>query len=162
MAGNYKGRNRSNWRYAASKPQKYNYNRPSTRSKNIRHTTTLATGYSNVYTQYQQKIANYRVLCNQMRGPAKTTRPSKSTLNTFANWIDKGANVYTITPAQLNRWAGKNHKYYNKWNTIMACKNFLTYKWGKNTIKAITWTKSGSYLIACAPTYKGKPFCLPK
>jgi hypothetical protein len=162
MATNYKGQGRWNWRNAAQKPQNRGYNRPTNRGKTIGRTNTPATGYSNVYNQFQQKISSYRTLCNQMRGPAKVARPTQATLNTFANWINKGANIYTITPTQLNRWAGKHSKYYNKWNSVTVCKSFLTYKWGKNTIKAVTRTKNGYYMVACAPTYKGKPFNFPK
>jgi hypothetical protein len=164
MATNYKGRTGTNWRTTGRKTTpRATWTTGTTRRKSrTSRTSTPVAGYTTVYNQFQQKINSYRMLCNQTKGHAKTTRPTQTTLTTFANWIEKGANIYTITPAQLNRWAGKTSKYYNKWHTPTNCRNFLHYKFGKSTIKAVARTKTGSYMVACSPTYKGKPFNFPR
>ena len=164
MATNYKSRSGSNWRTAGHKttPRAKWTTGTTHRKTTTGRTSTPAAGYTTVYNRFQQKINSYRMLCNQTKGQAKTSRPTQTTLTTFANWIDKGASIYTITPTQLNRWAGKGSKYYNKWNTPTNCRNFLNYKFGKSTIKAVARTKTGSYMIACSPTYKGKPFNFPR
>ena len=164
MATTQKRRTSSTWRTAGHKttPRAKWSTSTTHRKTTTGRTTTPAAGYTGVYNRFQQKINSYRMLCNQTKGQAKITRPTQTTLNAFANWIDKGANICTVTPAQLNRWAGKSSKYYNKWNTPTTCRNFLNYKFGKSTIKAVARTKTGSYMIACSPTWKGKPFNFPR
>ncbi len=125
--------------------------------------TAVPSKYKTVYDTFNTKINSYRTLYNQTRGPAKYSRPTPATLNTFANWINKGAVVQTCTRAQLMRWARMAHKNFNPQScTTAACKNVLDAKFGKNTIKAVARTKSGSYMVATSPTWKGKTFNFPK
>ena len=119
-----------------------------------------ATGYSTSYRNCEQKIQSWRTVYNQTWGPAKFQRPSPTTLRTFTNWINKGANVYTVTPTQLNKWAGASSKNYD-WTKPTQCKSFLTKKYGKTTIKAVARSKNGSYMVACTPP-KGKQFNFPR
>ena len=67
-------------------------------------------GYKGCNTTFANKIQSFKTLMGQTKGPAKGGRPSPSTLNSFANWINKGAIVQTCTPAQLSRWAKSKNK----------------------------------------------------
>ena len=122
-------------------------------------TTMVPAPYRTVFNTFQCKINSYKTLYNQTRGPAKYTRPTPAILNTFANWINKGAVVQTVTRTQVAKWARNT-----KWNfspsnpNTTACKNVLATKFGKQTIKAVARTKSGSFMVATSPTWKGKPF----
>jgi hypothetical protein len=123
--------------------------------------TGFASGYTQVGGSFMQKINSFKTLINQAKGAA-SNRPSPTTLNTFANWVNKGANVFTVTTAQLNRWCGKNHAQAYNFSSPTGCKNFLSNKFGKSTIKAVAKGKSnGSWIVACAPTWKGRPFQIP-
>ncbi len=109
------------------------------------------------------KMNSYKMLYNQTMGPAKHQRPSPTTLNTFANWVGKGAVIQTVSAAQVNRWAKTTSKNFNtRTSTPNACKTVLCAKFGKTTIKAVARSKSGSFMVATAPTVKGKCFCFPK
>ena len=121
------------------------------------------TGYKSCCNTFATKIQSYKMLMNQTTGPAKCGRPTPATLNTFANWVNKGAVIQTVSTSQLSRWAKTANKNFNiKTPTSAACKNVLWAKFGKTAIKAVARTKSGSFMVACAPTVKGKRFCLPK
>lgn len=125
--------------------------------------TNFAPGYSNVAGSFQNKINSYKTLVSQAKGPASYGRPSTTTLNSFANWVNKGANIFTVSTAQLTRWCGKTkaQNQYNNFASINSCKNFLSTKFGRSTIKAVARTKSGSWMIAAAPIVKGRPFHMP-
>ena len=151
MATNYKGRTGTNW---CTGNKKTTYHTSTTPTK-------CATGYAGTFRMFEQKINSYKTLYNQTRGVAKFDRPTTATLNTFANWVGKGANVYTITTTQLNRWAGVTRTKYD-WTKPTSCRNFLYNKFGKTTIKAIAKSKNGQYMVACSPTFKGKPFMFPQ
>lgn len=142
---------------------KKSYGSKKTTGKTNRTGSSTAPGYAPVYNNIQCKINSFRAIANQTKGSAKYPRPSASTLNTFTNWVNKGANVYTVSNAQLTKWAGKTKavQNYNNWNTSTACKSFLASNFGKNAIKAVTKTKTGSWMIACTPA-KGKSFNWPK
>lgn len=140
-------------------------------SKNWGRTTKRQTTTSwNIPTQWKncsdtlvRKINSYRTLYNQTKGPARYDRPSPTTINSFANWIGKGANVHTVTTNQLSRWAKATHKNFNtRTPTPNACKTVLWAKFGRNTIKAVARTKSGSFMVATTPVVNGKPFFFPK
>lgn len=119
--------------------------------------------YKGVCDTFNWKINSFRTLYNQARGPAKYTRPTPATLNTFANWINKGNIIQTCTPNQVAKWARlKNVNFNPRTGTSTTCKNVLYKKFGKTTIKAVARTKTGSYMVVTPPMWKGKPFCFPK
>ncbi|MBU0719429.1 MAG: hypothetical protein KJ749_14370 [Planctomycetes bacterium] len=119
--------------------------------------------YKGVYDCFNWKISSYRTLWNQARGPAKYTRPTPATLNTFATWVDKGAMIQVCSRNQLAKWARTTKVNYNPQSaTTTTCRNVLNKKFGRNTIKAVARTKTGSYMVATTPTWKGKPFQFPK
>ncbi len=119
-------------------------------------TRKVAPGYSSVCNQFNQRIQSYKTLCAQMMGPARKTRPSASTLNTLAKWVEKGATIHKVSPAQIKRWTKVNSTF----KTTTPVKNALAKKFGKSTIKAVCQDKSGSFLVACGSS-KGKPFSFP-
>lgn len=125
--------------------------------------TTGGTGYKTVCSTCEQKINSYRTLWNQAKGPASTKSPTPSTLNTFCNWVNKGAVIQTCTAAQVSRWARSTNKSFNpKSPSPTACKNVLSAKFGKNAIKAVAWTKGGQFMVATTPTVNGKTFNFPR
>ncbi len=112
---------------------------------------------------FQSKIHSFKTLFNQTCGAAKKTRPSTAVLNSFANWINKGAIIQTCSKAQVAKWAKtKNKTFDTRTATTGSCKTILCAKFGKPTIKAVARTKSGSFLVATAPKLQGKTFCFPK
>lgn len=112
---------------------------------------------------FQSKIHSFKTLFNQTCGSAKRPRPTTAVLNTFANWINKGAIVQTCSNAQVGRWARDCKKNFNpRTVTPTTCRSILTTAFGKNTIKAVARTKTGSFMVATTPTWKGQPFCFPK
>ncbi|MEK6800244.1 MAG: hypothetical protein AABZ12_14895 [Planctomycetota bacterium] len=121
------------------------------------------TAYRTCCNSFEQKMNSYRTLCNQAKGPWNRNCPSPTTLNSFANWINKGAIIQCCTPAQVSRWARTTDKNFNARNSSpTACKTVLTAKFGKSTIKAVAKTRSGSFMVACSPTWKnGRSFCFP-
>ncbi len=143
-------------------------NKRNTRTTNQRSATTVAAktykkwapGYANFYQQYQQKLQSFKTLYSQTTGAAKFDRPSPTTLKTFTNWINKGANVYTISQTQLNKWAGTARNKYD-WTKPTQARNFLNQKFGKGAIKAFARTKNGAYMVACPTTFRGKTFNFP-
>lgn len=125
--------------------------------------TNVASGYKNICNNFEQKIDSFKTLCNQVKGPASAGRPTTSTLNSFCNWINKGAVIQCCTAAQVSRWARTANKNFNtKTATTASCKTVLAAKFGKSTIKAVAKTKTGSFMVATSPTCKGKKFCFPK
>ena len=138
--------------YAGKKPTGYK----TIKSGGSRGPTT-APGYNQIHSAFSYKIQSYRTLWDQTRGTASKTRPTPATLKTFANWIDKGAYVWRVTNSQINKWCHTNQTY----KTNSAVKKVLSNKFGKNTIKAVCCAKSGGYIVATAPTWKGKPFKFP-
>ncbi len=128
-----------------------------------KNVVNVPTSHKNVSKSFQGKIDSYKMLYKQTCGTAKHHRPSPTILNTFANWINKGAVVQTVTCSQVAKWAKADNKNFNTRNpTVASCKNVLTAKFGKSTIKCCARTKTGGFMIATTPTWKGKPFCFPK
>ncbi|MHC5109764.1 MAG: hypothetical protein ACYTHJ_07800 [Planctomycetota bacterium] len=118
--------------------------------------------YKNVNQCFQGKIDSFKTLYQQTCGSARYPRPKTSVLNSFANWINKGAVIQTVSCAQLAKWAKSNNANWNNSNpTTMACKNVLTKKFGKSPIKACARTKTGGFMVATSPTWKGKTFRFP-
>lgn len=123
----------------------------------------VAPSYRACSNTFQNKIHSFKTLFSQTCGAATKPRPSTAVLNTFANWINKGAIVQTCTNAQVTRWARSCKKNFNtRTGTPTTCRNILTTAFGKNTIKAVARTKTGSFMVATMPTWKGKPFSFPK
>lgn len=118
-----------------------------------------APGYSSIYNNFSQKLQSIKTLCNQATGPAKGKRPSPTTLTTFANWLNKGCNVCTLSNTQVQKWAYATGQNFSP-NSITNAKNVLWTKFGKNAIKAVTCDKNGGFLVACAPTVNGRPFII--
>jgi len=119
--------------------------------------------YRMVSDCFANKISSYKTLYNQTRGPARFPRPTPQILNTFSNLIDKGAIVQTCSTSQLSKWARMKQINFNSRNaSTTACKNVLNKKFGKTTIKAVARTKSGAFMVATSPTWKGKIFSFPK
>ena len=143
-----------------------NDNRKSNSRKSHRSTgggNTGASAYRCCCNTFEKKIDSYRTLCDQTRGPASAGRPSPTTLNSFANWINKGAVVQTVSKAQVSRWARTTNKSFNPHNpSPTACKNVLTAKFGRSAIKAVAKTKTGSFMVATTPTINGRSFCFPR
>ncbi len=122
-----------------------------------------ATGYVQYHNLFTGKINSFKTLYNQTWGPAKCPRPTATILDSFANWVNKGAIVHTVTCAQVAKWARTTNKNFNTRSaSVTGCKDVLWSKFGKTTIKAVARTKSGSFMVAAAPTWKGKPFCFPQ
>ncbi len=128
------------------------------RTSSSRKTTRCAPGYQSVFNNIDQKISSYRTLANQTCGSASYKRPSPTTLSSFANWVNKGAIVHCCSANQISRWC----KQQTPSNSPTAAKNALTKRFGSSTIKAVCCDKTGKYLIATSPTWKGKPFNFPK
>jgi len=137
------------------------------RSKNKR-TSNVAkggtSGYKNVCNTFQNKISSYRTLMDQTKGTAgKFPRPTPAVLNSFANWINKGAIVQVVSPTQVARWAKSTKYNFNAQSASpTSCKNVLCAKYGKTTIKAVCRSKTGKFIVATAPTLKGRAFCFPR
>ena len=123
----------------------------------------VSPNYRTCSTTFQSKIHSFKTLFNQTCGAAKRSRPTTAVLNTFANWINKGAIVQTCSSAQVSRWARDCKKNFNaRTVTPTTCRNILATAFGKTTIKAVARTKTGSFMVATTPTWKGQPFCFPK
>jgi len=121
-----------------------------------------APAYKHVGHTFQGKINSFKTLFRQTFGPAKFGRPTPSLLNSFGHWVDNGAIVQTCSAAQVARWARLKHKNFDTHRpTIAACKNVLSAKFGKSTIKAVARAKNGSFLVATAATAQGRPFFFP-
>lgn len=123
----------------------------------------VASGYSQYHNMFTGKISSFKTLYNQTWGTAKCPRPTTTILNSFVNWVNKGAIVHTVTCAQVAKWARTTNKTFNTRNaSVIGCKNVLCKKFGKTTIKAVARTKSGSFMVAASPTCKGKRFYFPQ
>ena len=156
MATSFKTRSGSNWRSGGSTSS--TGQRTTSRKTG---TTNCAPGYANVFNSFQTKVNSYRTLANQTRGTSSGPRPSPSTLKTFGSWIEKGANIQTVSSAQLKRWCGKSNAGKWNWNSPASTKNFLGAKFGKGCIKAVAKSKTGSFIVATAANWKGKNFSFP-
>jgi len=126
-------------------------------------TTSKSTGgnkqtYTKVCNTFQNKIASFKTLCNQAKATSgRFTRPKPATLNSFANWINKGAIIQTVSCAQIARWAkNANVNFNTKIASPSSCKSVLAKKFGKSNIKAVCRTSSGNFMVATSPTCKGR------
>lgn len=126
-------------------------------------TGTVPAAYRTVCNTFTHKIESFKTLVNQTQGPAKFGRPTPATLNTFANWINKGCIVQTCTPQQVARWARNTNCTFNPRNpSPTSCRNVLTAKFGRSAIKAVARTKNGQFMVCTSPTQNGRPFCFPR
>ncbi len=121
-------------------------------------TTGIARGYNQVCCTFESRYKYYRMLWDQTRGACRGTRPTPATLKSFANWVNKGANIWKVTNTQINKWCNTKQTF----KTCASAKTALCNKFGKTAIKAITYDKSGGYLVVTPPNYHGKPFKFPK
>ena len=155
----------TDWGHTGTSGKRDEMKRPrkSGRTPTASQSRTVPAVYRGCNDTFAAKIHSFRTLYSQTYGPAKCARPTPATLNTFANWISKGAIIQTVTAAQLARWAKMTKKNFDtRTPTTTACKNVLCAKFGKNTIKAVARTKSGSFMVATWPTVNGKRFYFPK
>ena len=122
------------------------------------------TGYKGCCNCFTGKVQSFKTLITQTTGTTgRFNRPTPATLNTFANWINKGAIIQTVSKAQISRWAKSTNKNFNSRTcTPTSCKTILCAKFGKNAIKAVARTKTGSFMVVTPPQIKGRNFCFPK
>ena len=118
---------------------------------------SVAPGYRQANNTFACKVQSFKTLWEQTKGAASKTRPTPATLKSFTNWINKGANVYRVSNTQIKKWCHNTQNY----KTNASVKNALCGKFGKSTIKAVCSAKSGGYIVATAPTWKGKSFKFP-
>ena len=123
-----------------------------------------SSAYKTCCNTFEKKIESYKTLCAQAQSTSGAyTRPTPGTLNTFANWINKGAVVQTCSPQQVARWARAANKNFNPRNpSPTACKNVLAKKFGRSAIKAVARCKNGTFMVVTTPTIKGKTFNFPR
>ena len=126
--------------------------------KSARGTTAsgIAPGYKQISNTFAAKMRSFRMLYQHTKGSPSQPRPSAANFKTFANWVNKGANVWYVSNRQINNWCYTDQKY----KTGTSVKNVLCKRFGKSTIKAVSCSKSG-FLVATAPTWKGKTFEFP-
>lgn len=131
-----------------------------TKAKRTASSAGGSTGYKSVCSTLEKKINSYRVIVGQTKGAAgRFPRPTPATLNSFANWVNKGAIIQTVSPTQVARWSKSTKFNFNTKNpSPTTCKNVLCAKYGKSAIKAVCRTANGSFLVATAPTVKGRAF----
>lgn len=114
------------------------------------------TTYASVRTTFQNKANYFKTLANQTMGTPSSKRPSPAQLNSFSKWIDKGAVLQNVSNTQLNRWAGATPK--SKDWSVASAKSTLAKQFGKTSIKAVAFNKSGGFIVATSPTRNGRNF----
>lgn len=117
------------------------------------------TTYASVRTNFQNKANFFKTLANQTTGSKSTKRPSPAQLNSFSKWIDKGAVIQSVSNTQLSRWAGSTPK--SKSWSVASAKSTLAKQFGKTSIKAVAYSKTGGFIVATSPTRNGKNFRFP-
>jgi hypothetical protein len=127
-------------------------------SYNWKTKRTSSTNYKTITNQFKTKINSYQTLVKAVQGTSGKWRPSPSNLNTLAKWVDKGAVIQTVSNAQLKRWSKTNKTF----TTPTSAKTVLTHKFGKTPIKAVYYGKGNNFIVATAPTWKGKNFKFPR
>ena len=161
MKTNVRGKSGSGTRTASRNSS--NWGHTSTQMKQSSNMTGMPPKYKGCCNSFARKIQSFQTLVAQTKGAAKFSRPSPTQLNSFANWINKGAVVQTVSAAQVARWAKATHKNFDtKSPSPTSCKTVLCAKFGKNTIKAVCRTKTGSFMVATSPTVSGRTFNFPK
>lgn len=126
-------------------------------SRGGRSTGSTGTGYRQLQNTLQQKINSFRVLYTQTQGAGGSNRPAPGTLSSFANWINKGAVIHTVSPSQVSRWSNTGRPC----NSPAVAKTVLCQRFGRSPIKAVCKSKTGSFIVATAPTFKGRSFKFP-
>lgn len=120
-----------------------------------------STAYKTVCNNLERKIDSYRTLFQHAQG-ARGNCPTPATINSFCNWVNKGAIVQTCTPAQVWRWSRSTNYSFNPSNpSPMTCKKVLAAKFGRTCIKAVAKTKGGQFMVATTPTVNGRTFNFP-
>lgn len=163
---------RSNWRTSNSSGSSSGFGRSTSsrsntgcssgtcRSSSRTSGTRCAPGYQQTFNTLDQKICAYRTLWNQTCGAATNKRPTPSTLNSIANWINKGAVLHTITRSQVARWTSTRNNPFTG-NSPSSVKQALCRTFGKSTIKAVCQDKTGKFIVVTSPTCNGRPFNFP-
>lgn len=140
-----------------------NWGHTSMQTKQTGTMTAMPAGYKGCCNTFARKIQSYQCLVAQTKGAAKYSRPTPTQLNSFANWINKGAIIQTVSTAQVARWAKTTSKNFStKSPSPTSCKTVLCAKFGKNAIKAVCRTKTGSFMVVTSPTVCGRTFNFPK
>ncbi len=122
------------------------------------------TTYASVRANFQNKANFFKTLANQTTGSTSGNRPSPSQLNSFSKWIEKGAVLQSVSKTQLNRWsssASKGKTSQSKSWSVASAKTTLAKQFGKGSIKAVAYNKSGGFIVATSPTRNGKSFRFP-
>jgi hypothetical protein len=175
MANNNKGRSSSRtqygnyyggYSYGPSSSWSYGSSSSKSHGKKTGRSSAGAGNWSNsayktVCNNIERKLDSYKTLFQQAQGGG-THRPTPSTLNSFCNWVNKGAVIQTCSAAQVWRWARTTNKSFNPSNpSPNACKKVLAAKFGRACIKAVAKTKSGQFMVATTPTVNGRMFSFP-
>ncbi len=172
MATSYKGRSsssRSSWaRQSGSGYGAWGRSTStSAYSASPRKSNTQGSNYSSQYrtvgNSFAKKIDGYKMLYAQTQSGGKWGRPSPSTLNSFANWLGKGAILQTVSLSQVARWARTQGRNFNTSTPSTAtCKTVLCKKFSKSLIKAVCMGKNGQFLVATSQTWNGRAFSFPR
>ncbi|GJM25271.1 MAG: hypothetical protein DHS20C16_16860 [Phycisphaerae bacterium] len=122
------------------------------------------TTYASVRANFQKKASFFKTLANQTTGSKTSHRPTPSQLNSFSKWVEKGAVIQSVSNTQLNRWAGaasKSKTSKSKNWSVASAKSTLAKQFGKGSIKAVAYNKTGGFIVATSPTRNGKSFRFP-
>lgn len=162
MATNRAGR----WGSSSSRTRNSTRSRTLTRTRSSGNAGTLGgsrvvSGYQSVCNDFDKKIASYRCLASQAKGPARCPRPTPATLNSFSRWIEKGAIIQKVSSTQIKRWAGTTSTTPTL-KSATSAKTVLQNRFGKGCIKAVTCDKSGGFLVATPAIWKGRSFNFPR
>lgn len=169
MATSYKGRSsssRSSWArqsgfgaWGRSNNSTGTSSSYSASPRGAKSASASSSQYRSVGQTFAKKIDAYKTLYAQTQSGGKWGRPTPATLNSFANWISKGAIVQTVSPTQIARWARSYGYRFNQSNpSPTTCKAVLCHKYSKSVIKAVCLTKNGHFMVATSPTWNGKSF----
>lgn len=110
--------------------------------------------YAAVQKQLNAKIQSYRLLLGQLQGRAGAGSPGATTVNRLANWVARGATVYTMPQAAAARLAGGKK---NAGRSVSNVLRALRSRYGR-VIKTVAAGKGSNWLIAAMTRVGGKPF----
>ncbi len=122
------------------------------RSRASRRSGGASKTYASARQQFEQKIRSFQALKSQTSG-AGSARPTPATLQKFANVVNKGGIIRQASTPAIQRASGGKKSC----NTASSAYKALRSKYGA-AIKAVAPAKGGKWLIAAAPTWKGRPF----
>lgn len=163
MYGGYSYGPGSSWNHGNSSTRGHGSNSKKTNARGGAGTGAGTTAYKTVCNNIERKLDSLKTLFQQAQGTGGAHRPTPSTINSFCNWVNKGAVIQTCSTAQVNRWARTTNKSFNPSNpSPMACKKVLAAKFGRTCIKAVAKTKTGQFMVATTPTVNGRTFSFPQ